>query len=363
MDFFLSISLIIYLAYIIYIIAGLFQFEDIKQSNLKEKTVSVVIAARNEQKNIGHLLEDLIKQDYPAHLIDIAIVDDRSTDGTWDIIQSFSEMNDHFVGIQVFEYSDEMTPKKNALSKAIEATKGEIILTTDADCRVPSTWISSMVQSIGNEYSLSIGYSHVNDSSESFFHQYQKLDFLGIMSSNAGAAGLNNFWSGSGQNLAYLRSAFEEIDGFNPVHYLVSGDDMYLVQAISKIGKTTFNTESDGAVQTQPVNTLDQFINQRSRWASNSRRISDGTTSFFIFLLSAFFSNVFLLISFLFGVGSFLTIFLIKFIFEGAVLTLGSRLFKTPIRLPVYIVWAIVQPIYIPTIAIMGLNDKFNWKP
>ncbi|MCB0833849.1 MAG: glycosyltransferase, partial [Bacteroidetes bacterium] len=38
-----------------------------------------------------------------------------------------------------------MAPKKNALNEAIKVAGGEILLFTDADCRPPSTWISSMV--------------------------------------------------------------------------------------------------------------------------------------------------------------------------------------------------------------------------
>jgi len=363
MNFFLFLSLAIYGGFVIYIVIGLFKYENHEQDELPGRTVSIIIAARNEENNLESLLTDILLQDFPLDLLDVAVVDDRSTDKTWDIITRYSDKYSFIKGIQIQELSEEMTPKKYALTKAIDATSGEIIVTTDADCRVPTTWVSSMVKSLGSAHSISIGYSQTNISSGSLFHRLQNMDFLGIMAANAGAAGWHNYWSGSGQNLAYLRTSFNEIGGFTPVHYRISGDDMYLVQAISKIGKAIFNIDLDGAVKTKSVETVKQFINQRSRWASNSRRISDGSQSFFIFLVAAFLSNVFIFTSFLFGHGSFFSAFIIKFLFEGSVLFLGGLLFKTPVQFSVYILWALIQPIYIPVIALMGLNDKFKWKP
>jgi len=359
----LFLSLAIYGGFIIYIIIGLFRYIDNDWDEIPHKSVSIVIAARNEENNLESLLNDIALQDYPLDLLEVSIVDDRSTDKTWEIITQFSEKYSFIRGIQIHELSEEMTPKKNALTKAIEMTSGDIIVTTDADCRVPTTWVSSMVKSLGDNYSISIGYSQTLVSANSLFHRFQNMDFLGIMVANAGAAGWNNYWSGSGQNLAYLRSAFEEIGGFKPVHYRISGDDMYLVQSISKIGKATFNIDLGGSVKTTPTETVEQFVNQRSRWASNSRRMSEGSYSFFLFLVAAFLSNVFIFISFFFGIGPFISAFLIKFIFEGSVLFFGGQLFKTPTPFYVYILWAFIQPFYIPAIALMGLNDKFKWKP
>jgi len=361
--FFLFLSLSIYIGFIVYIIAGLFRYNDTNNEDNIEKTVTIVIAARNEENNLEALLNDIANQDYPKNLLDIVIVDDRSTDSTWEIISQFSKNYSFISGLQISDLSNEMTPKKYALTQAINTSSGEVILTTDADCRVPKTWVSSMVNSLGNENVIVVGYSRIDASSKSWFHQLQSLDFLGIMAANAGVAAWGLSWSGSGQNLAYLRSAFEKIDGFNPVSNHISGDDMYLVQAISKIGDSVFNIDPKGAVKTESVDTVEQFINQRSRWASNSKKLPNNNPSFFLFLVTAFLSNIFILVSFFFGLGSFFTAFLIKSIFEGAVFFLGGRLLKTPFTFFIFFVWAFIQPFYIPAIAIMGLNDKFKWKP
>ena len=55
-------------------------------------------------------------------------------------------------------------------------------------------------------------------------------------------------------------------------------------------------------------------------------------------------------------------VFFIKFIFDGLVIFLGSKLFNLNVSLAPYLAWAFLQPFYIPFIAFMGLREKFTWK-
>ena len=66
-----------------------------------------------------------------------------------------------------------MTPKKYALTKAIEKSEGEIILTTDADCRVPRDWVNSMAELVQNSKGIVVGYSRIK-SMKSFLNEFQK---------------------------------------------------------------------------------------------------------------------------------------------------------------------------------------------
>ena len=100
------------------------------------------------------------------------------------------------------EKKHEMTPKKYALTKAIENSKGEMILTTDADCRVPRDWVNNMEQLVQNNEGIVIGYSKI-ESMKTFLNEFQKIDFLGIMAANGGFLTPAIVCSGSGQYLAY----------------------------------------------------------------------------------------------------------------------------------------------------------------
>ena len=350
----------IYLAFVLFIIAGLFRHnEQSIISTDQPPVVSVVIAARNEEKNLPDLILDLVHQEYPLDQLEIIIVDDRSTDYTAKVLKEAAENYAVVNYIRVEELPTEMTPKKHALTLGIEMAKGDVILTTDADCRLGKLWVSSMAYSVVQQDSISIGYSKV--AGESFFERIQMLDFLGIITANAGAGGWGHFWSGTGQNLAYKKSDFEAIGGFEPVKDKISGDDMYLVQSISKFKNGIINIDMNAFVTTAAMPTFSDFINQRIRWSSNSKDNAMQNHLFFAFLSSAFLCNSTLLLSFLFG-HSWLFAFSLKFILEGSAVFLGGKLFNTKVNPIVYVVWALAQPIYIPVVGLMGLQNRYTWK-
>jgi cellulose synthase/poly-beta-1,6-N-acetylglucosamine synthase-like glycosyltransferase len=360
MPFLLMLSTGIYLAFILFIIVGLFRHnEQAIISTDQTPTVSVVIAARNEEKNLPDLIQDLLHQEYPLEQLEVIIVDDRSTDFTAKILREAAENYAVVKYIRVEQLPTGMTPKKHALTQGIEMAKGDVILSTDADCRVGKFWVSSMAYSVVQQDGISIGYSKV--AGESFFERFQMLDFLGIITTNAGAGGWGHFWSGTGQNLAYKKSDFEAIGGFESVKDKISGDDMYLVQSISKLKTGMINIDANSFVTTAAMPTFPDFINQRIRWSSNSKDNAMKSHLFFAFLSSAFLCNATLLLSFLFG-HSWLYLFLLKFIFEGSAVMLGGKLFNTKVNPIVYVAWALAQPIYIPVVGLMGLQNRYTWK-
>ena len=360
-DILLLLSLLLYFLFIVFIISGLFKHIIIDSSKKTElPKVSVVIAARNEQENLPNLITDLINQDYPTDKIEYIIVDDRSTDKTPEILKKITKKHNLIKQIKITKKSTKMTPKKHALSEGIKNSSGKIIISTDADCRVGKSWVSSMTKSTLESGGITIGYSKINAVNN--FDKYQLFDFLGIITANAGASGWGFFWSGTGQNLAYFKKDYEKINGFEPVKNEISGDDMYLVQSISKLKTGYINIDPLSYVNTMPSKTLKGFINQRIRWASNSKKNIFTNKLFFLFLLSAYLINTLILLSIFFNT-TWLKVFFIKSILEGLTIFLGAKLFNTKIKFLTFITWAIIQPFYIPYISIMGLQNKFTWKP
>ena len=327
-------------------------------------TVSIIVAARNEEQTLPHLLHDLIRQDYPTDRLEIVVVDDRSTDGTLSVIEKFQQQYPQVYGQQITESHPIMTPKKYALTKALEVARGEIILTTDADCRVKTTWVSSMVREFTPDTGIVVGFSAIDITPNTFFVRYQAVDFLGLMATNAGAIGWGRNWSGSGQNLAYRRKNFEAIHGFQPVAQQVSGDDMYLVQAISRQARLRFNNNPQSFVTTTPVPRLSTFLAQHIRWASNSRKAFHSDPLFLAFLVTAFLYNIFLLFGFVFHTWWPWVIipFGVKFILDALVIFTGAQRFDKTVDPTVYCVWSVAQPVYIPLVGLLGLTGKFKWK-
>ena len=81
----------------------------------------------------------------------------------------------------------------------------------------------------------------------------------------------------NGANLAYERSAFNEVNGFTGINDIASGDDMLLMHKIYKHypARVMFLKSKEAIVQTTPVNTIAQFFNQRIRWASKADKYDD----------------------------------------------------------------------------------------
>ena len=161
-------SVCLYVLFTIYFTIGLHRLKIYKKKELLP-TITIVVAARNEESNLQQLLKSLVKQDYPNEKMEIVIVSDRSTDGTWQIINDFSNLYPFVKGIKLEDINDDMTPKKHALTCGIKNSSGEIILSTDGDCLAPKGWASSMVSSFGDNTGIVVGRSSINLSKQSIY--------------------------------------------------------------------------------------------------------------------------------------------------------------------------------------------------
>ena len=155
---------------------------------------------------------------------------------------------------------------------------------------------------------------------------------------------------------------FYKIKGFEPVKNQLSGDDMYIVQAISNLKGAIFNYNPNSFVTTSPKNTIIGYLNQRIRWSSNSKFTLKSSPLFFAFLLSAFLANSSILYFIITLSNLSLLLILTKFFLEGFVIFSGSRIFFTKVSFLSYLAWNLVQPIYVPFIGIAGLIGKFSLK-
>ena len=155
----------------VFMISGLFKHTKLEIKSYETlPNVSVVVAARNEEDHIQHLINDLISQEYPIDKLEVIIVNDRSTDDTAMILDDASSNYAFIKIITIDKVPKDMTPKKNALTKGIENAVGEIIVLTDADCRVGKLWVSSMTYSVMNTEGISIGFSEIDQEHLSLIH-------------------------------------------------------------------------------------------------------------------------------------------------------------------------------------------------
>ena len=254
-------------------------------------TVTIIIPARNEEANIGACLSSLISQSYSTDLFEVIVVDDHSTDETAAIVKSFSP-NIRLISLKDHLNEEINSYKKKAIEIAIAESKGELLMTTDADCIVSKDWIKTIVNFYEQQQPAFIAAPVVIDCSNRFIEIFQSLDFMTLQGITGAAVHkkLHNMCNGA--NLAYTRAAFIDVDGFAGIDNIASGDDMLLMHKISikHPGKLFFLKSKQAIVKTKPVKTIRGFFNQRIRWASKADKYQD--KSLFPVLLLVYLFNL-----------------------------------------------------------------------
>lgn len=233
-------------------------------------SVTVIIPARNEEHQIGNLLEDLGAQEYPAELLTVVVMDDHSTDGTATICEEKMAERPGWKVLAV-ERPLGSAYKKAAISQGIQSSEGSIIVTTDADCRAGSRWIRTLVDGFDSQTGLVSGPVCMWDNG-SWFEQFQALEFCGLIAIGAGSMqrGAPNMCNGA--NLAYRREVFEQVKGFEGIDHIASGDDELLMHKIHSMTpySVRFQKHREAIVRTAPCSSFSQFVHQRIRWVSKS---------------------------------------------------------------------------------------------
>ena len=359
------VVLIAYLRYLQIFYLGI----QIKSENFnsKKKNVSVIIAARNEGKNINHLLTSLVNQSYPKGMYEIIVADDASSDNTVKIVKEFSEKWNNIHLIEVKNRDKVVSPKKNALTQAIDSSKGEIIVSTDADCIMSKYWIEAMVASFEEDTAMVAGFSktRITDwEKASLSQKFEHIDFILMFLATAGAISSGKYFSCSGQNIAYTRTAYDQVGGFEEIAHLLSGDDVNLMQIMRRQGlKVKFAFSNYSYVTTKPADGWSQLLNQRIRWASNMKWQIKLNPEFFTYLIYVFLITFLpiLVILKIWWLG--LGIILVRMLKEYQFIKLGFSIFRIEKnKLKFYPIWFILQPVYILVVSILGLMDVFKWK-
>jgi cellulose synthase/poly-beta-1,6-N-acetylglucosamine synthase-like glycosyltransferase len=234
---------------------------------------SVVIAARNEESVIGECLETILRQSIPPERFEVIVVDDRSEDRTAEVVERMASEHRNLRCVQIEEVPPGISPKKHAVAAGVSEAIHPIIVCTDADCRVPSTWLETVDRYMTDDTGLVQGmtsYRFVPGMSHALY-RFQSIDFLSHGVIAAAAIGADLPLNANGNNIAYRREAFEEGGGYGGDDALL-GDDDLLLQRVWHDGrwKVRYMGERAGAVETTPTTTVGEMIRQRARWGSVS---------------------------------------------------------------------------------------------
>jgi cellulose synthase/poly-beta-1,6-N-acetylglucosamine synthase-like glycosyltransferase len=262
----LALGTVVYLAVCIAALPGQFHTRPLRTE--EPPAVSVIVPARNEEANIGCLLDDLVRQDYPPNLLEVVVVDDCSEDGTARIVREAMARDPR---IRLETTAGAPSPylhKKGAIYRGITSSTGEIVMTVDADARIPQTWVSSRARCFAPSIDLAAGDVIVGGGG--LMGWIEALELTAIQTVSAGLMNIGLPVTCNGANLAYRRSAFVRVGGFGETGGFVSGDDDMLMQKIASGDpkRVVYCPGPGDAVFTAAVASPGEFINRRTRWTS-----------------------------------------------------------------------------------------------
>ncbi len=240
--------------------------------------VSVIVAARNEERHITNLLGSLVKQDYPDDLLEIIIINDNSTDRTPIAVSEFIRShNDMHCPLMKLIYNP-LSGKKSAVRYGIEKASGEIILTTDADCTVGPGWVGRHASWYVNGSPDLVLAPVVQRPDVGFWYSFGVYEFSALQAITGATAAAGHPVMCNAANMSFRRAVYlQHADKLHPE--LASGDDMFLLHAVIHDGGTIMHDgSSTAAVETAGAVTAAALLRQRARWASKAGRYRDLAT-------------------------------------------------------------------------------------
>lgn len=256
---------ILYAMAIFTVIRGMLRYTGEGFSNF-QPVVTVIVAARNEEQNIKNCINSLIALEYPSDKLQIIIVDDCSTDRTYEQLQAAAAGDSRISCIRLSENEKIINGKPGAIDKGIAAATGEVIFITDADCTVPRLWIKQTLSHYTPDTGAVLGYTRVGG--KGIFAALQNIDLLYLISLAAGM--LNNSFPMSciGNNMSFRKSAYLECGGYSAIPFSVT-EDFALLMAMSKNGAgLKYMLSSDHCVVTEPLQSTGEVYHQKLRWGT-----------------------------------------------------------------------------------------------
>lgn len=233
----------------------------------KEKMVTIVVPARNEEARIEDCIRSIARNQYPLDKFEIIAVNDRSEDETGQLLESLKQEIPNLIVI----HNDKskairnLQGKPGALQLAINSCHGEIILMTDADCTVGESWIRSHAETFENS-NLGITAAYTNIIGSNPFSRIQAVEWLYLHTMAIGGMGHGQPLSCYGNNISLSKEKFDKIGGYSALKFSIT-EDLAMLQAMHRHGYDTRHlSDESSSINTYANKTLKEYFNQHHRW-------------------------------------------------------------------------------------------------
>lgn len=329
------------------------------------QSISIIIAFRNEEKNLTRLLASLKKLSYPIPNYEIIFVNDESTDNSVSMVSDFIKETE-----QAFLIHSK-GGKKKALFEGINFAHYPIVACTDADCEVHKNWLQSIAGAfLKNDKHITLGPVFFIENGKTLSALFA-LEFSSLLASTAGSTLLGNAVMANGANLSFRKSSYLSVSQHLINSRFASGDDTFLLGEIKKKygnNSVEFLYNKDAVIQTNAPESLLSFYYQRIRWASKSHKLNNLFATFLAFAVLSI--NTIILICFGFGflwfskklIALSILVFIIKAVVDFLLLYRFLSDFGKVNLLRNFVLVQLFYPLYVVSVALATVFVKVSWK-
>jgi len=320
---------------------------------------SILIAAKNESRNLNRLFNSIKNLKYPREHYEIIFIDDNSTDNTLDVAREHAASLNNVIVLEAKQ--KEIPGKKGALQIAFNKASNPFIVTTDADCKLPPLWLTNINKLFNTNADLIIGF-HSFENLNNTTKKYAAFESLKNQILTFSFANLGFPYSSIGTNFAFKKEILERIGGYSAISETLSGDDDLLLQkALMFKAKVKTLISKDSIVKTFPPENFKHLINQRSRHVSTSTYYSLQSR---ILLALWHFTNLIAFFSiFLAPINpTFYFLFIVKILLDLITVFKFQKKWNYKFRWGEIIIFQVIYELMIPVYFIKSQLGTIKWK-
>ena len=320
--------------------------------------ISVLVAARDEEKNIAACLQALVKQDYPIDQIEVLVGNDDSSDRTGEIIRLLESEYAQIKSVEIVQGKDGLQGKTNVLAQLADKAKGEFLAFTDADIVVPKQWLKSMVGYFEEKTGVVTGVTVVQ--SGGFFGLFQGIDWVFALAMVRILTALGFPVTAMGNNMMVRKSTYDSTGGYRAIGFSVT-EDFALFNAIVKAGWGFKNViHSSVSAVSEPVRGMMSLLHQRKRWMHGALKLHWSIV--LLLILQALYYPLILALL-IYSPIKAMEIVAMKVFLQAlfiAISLLKTRSFKHVLALPIYEIYAGIFAMCLSVFYLLPV--KMKWK-
>ncbi|MGK7391703.1 MAG: glycosyltransferase [Candidatus Cyclobacteriaceae bacterium M2_1C_046] len=230
----------------------------------KQPFVSVLIAARNEEKNLARCINALVKQNYPLHHFEILIGNDQSEDNTLNVARKLSDEFENVHVINITAGAGEAKGKANVLAQLAKKAKGEYYLITDADIAVNENWIKAMVNQVDKGIGIVNGFTVVENNLMQYYEWAHALGMVKVIH-DAGQP-----VTAIGNNMLITKEAYRSTGGYENIKFSLTEDYAIFKEVSGKGYQLRQAVNKDTLAYSLPAKNLLHLLHQRKRWMTGA---------------------------------------------------------------------------------------------